>query len=74
MTTTKDDEIRAALEELRKEYFAELPDLLGALSLALATAKQSGTPKICVWLFPKRTRSKVLRVRTVLPTSANKRA
>jgi len=45
ITTTKDDEIRAALEELRKEYFAELPDLLGALSLAVATAKQSGTPE-----------------------------
>ncbi len=42
MTTTKDDEIRAALDELRKEYFAELPELLSALSLAVATAKQSG--------------------------------
>ncbi len=39
MTTTKDDEIRAALEELRAEYFAELPELLAALSDAATLAK-----------------------------------
>jgi len=43
MTTTKDDEIRAALEELRAEYFAELPGLLSVLSDAVTLAKSSGT-------------------------------
>lgn len=43
MTTTKDDEIRAALEELRQEYLAELPGLLQVLSVAVKTAKSSGT-------------------------------
>ncbi len=43
MTTTKDDEIRAALEELRAEYFGELPGLLTALSHAVAVAKNSGS-------------------------------
>jgi chemotaxis protein histidine kinase CheA len=43
--TTKDDEIRAALEELRAEYFAELPALLSELSNAVATAKQTATPE-----------------------------
>lgn len=42
MTTTKDDEIRAALEELRQEYCAELPGLLAALSDAVTTAKSTG--------------------------------
>jgi chemotaxis protein histidine kinase CheA len=41
MTTTKDDEIRAALEELRQEYFAELPGLLETLEAAVTTAKTS---------------------------------
>ena len=41
MTTTKDDEIRAALEELRAEYFAELPGLLAALSDAVTMAKST---------------------------------
>jgi chemotaxis protein histidine kinase CheA len=41
MTTTKDDEIRAALEELRQEYFTELPGLLAALSDAVKTAKNT---------------------------------
>jgi chemotaxis protein histidine kinase CheA len=41
MTTTKDEEIRAALEELRQEYFAELPGLLDALTTAVTTAKNS---------------------------------
>jgi chemotaxis protein histidine kinase CheA len=44
MTTTKDDEIRAALEELRQEYFKELPGLLDALSSAVNTAKNSSSP------------------------------
>lgn len=44
MSTTKDDEIRQALEELRQEYNAELPGLLGALSNAVKIAKSSGTP------------------------------
>ena len=43
MTTTKDDEIRAALEELRQEYLAELPDLLAALSNAVTQAQSSGS-------------------------------
>lgn len=42
--TTKDDEIRAALEELRQEYLAELPGLLDALADAVKAAKSSGTP------------------------------
>lgn len=42
--STKDDEIRAALEELRQEYLAELPGLLDALADAVKTAKSSGTP------------------------------
>ncbi len=42
--STKDDEIRAALEELRAEYFAELPALLSDLSNAVATAKQTAAP------------------------------
>jgi len=37
---TKDDEIRAALEQLRKEYIAELPQLLKDLASAVASAKQ----------------------------------
>ncbi len=41
MSTTQDDEIRAALEELRTEYFAELPGLLATLSDAVKTAKNS---------------------------------
>jgi chemotaxis protein histidine kinase CheA len=44
MTTTKDDEIRAALEELRTEYFAELPGLLGTLSDAVMAAKSNVSP------------------------------
>lgn len=43
MTTTKDDEIRAALEELRAEYFAELPGLLAALSDAVILAKSNAS-------------------------------
>src|SRR4051794_29030533 len=42
MTTTKDDEIQAALEELRQEYFAELPGLLATLSDVVTTAKAGG--------------------------------
>ena len=45
MSTTKDDEIRAALEELRQEYFAELPALLEALTTAVKTAKSSKSPE-----------------------------
>lgn len=45
MSTTKDDEIRAALEELRQEYFAELPGLLDALTAAVTTAKNSKSPE-----------------------------
>jgi chemotaxis protein histidine kinase CheA len=44
MTTTKDEAIRAALDELRAEYLAELPGLLGALSDAVSTAKNSASP------------------------------
>jgi len=39
MAHTKDDEIRAALLELRREYLAELPELLRELSEAVAAAK-----------------------------------
>jgi len=45
MSTTKDDEIRAALKELRQEYFAELPGLLDTLSAAVVTAKNSKAPE-----------------------------
>lgn len=41
--TTHDDEIRAALEELRQEYLAELPGLLNTLSDAVTTAKKSAS-------------------------------
>jgi chemotaxis protein histidine kinase CheA len=42
--TTRDDEIRAALEELRVEYFAELPRLLRDLSEAVSAAKLNAAP------------------------------
>lgn len=44
MSTTKDDEIRQALEELRQEYLAELPGLLEALAHAVAAAKTTKAP------------------------------
>ncbi|MRG95923.1 Hpt domain-containing protein [Polyangium spumosum] len=40
MAQTKDDEIRAALLELRKEYLAELPELLRELAEIVAAAKE----------------------------------
>ncbi|MDC0741463.1 Hpt domain-containing protein [Polyangium mundeleinium] len=40
MAHTKDDEIRAALLELRREYLAELPDLLQQLAEVVFAAKQ----------------------------------
>ena len=36
---TKDDEIREALAELRREYIAELPGLLRELASAVSSAK-----------------------------------
>lgn len=42
---TRDDEIREALEELRREYIAELPGLLRELSEAVATAKLCTAPE-----------------------------
>ncbi|HRI67714.1 MAG TPA: Hpt domain-containing protein [Polyangium sp.] len=44
MSINHDDEIQAALEELRREYLAELPGLLDALASAVTTAKKNGTP------------------------------
>ncbi|MDC3959310.1 Hpt domain-containing protein [Polyangium jinanense] len=40
MAHTKDDEIRAALLELRREYLAELPGLLEQLAEVVSAAKQ----------------------------------
>ncbi|MDI1444439.1 Hpt domain-containing protein [Polyangium sp. 6x1] len=40
MAHTKDDEIRAALLELRREYLTELPDLLQQLADVVSAAKQ----------------------------------
>lgn len=39
--TTQDDDIRQALEELRREYLEELPTLLHELSASVAAAKES---------------------------------
>lgn len=42
--TTHDDEIRRALEELRRDYLAELPALLKELSDAISQAKECAAP------------------------------
>ena len=39
---TKDDEIRAALEALRREYIQELPELLRELGEAVTSARRGG--------------------------------
>jgi chemotaxis protein histidine kinase CheA len=45
MSIDQDDEIQAALQELRREYLAELPGLLDTLASAVTTAKKNGSPE-----------------------------
>ncbi len=45
MASTKDDDIRAALLELRREYLSELPELLRTLSEVVASAREGTGPE-----------------------------
>jgi chemotaxis protein histidine kinase CheA len=42
---TKDDEIRAAMQELRKEYLVELPEHLHELEGAISAARSHAAPE-----------------------------